>query len=164
MIVGIDPGSEQSAYAVIDLKGQPVRHGLVPNEDLADAALPPNFDARVYIEWLSNQGQAVGATTFDTARWIGRFEQQFLDRGFDPTLVPRRDIKLWFLGQPNGRDSQITNAVCDRYGGSLAAAKGVKRAKGPCYGMRSHIWQALAVALYVYERHTTPVSPQAMRA
>ena len=93
-------------------------------------------------------GMAVGAEVFETVFWIGRFIQAWSMGGaFDRwSRVYRKDIKLHLCGSMRAKDSNIRQAILDRFGGKTKAL-GSKREPGPLYGARSHIWSALAVAI-----------------
>ncbi len=173
MIVAIDPGTTRSAFVMLDRQGNATVYDTLPNEDVTYAitqawVVKPDLDPPrvIAIEKMARMGAMVGASTFETARWIGRFEAE-LEYRFQPfdfdmpeiRFVPRTSVKMWFLGTPKGKDSQVTRAVAANLGSTPTELKGVKKHKGPLFGIKGHEWQALAVARYVYEHDTTPVSP-----
>jgi hypothetical protein len=145
--VGIDPGTEQSA--IVAWTG--TRIGLklfASNEDIMKV-LRQRRDNPVINKWplviemIHSQGMPVGAETFMTCVWIGRFME-----AYDPTLVQlvRRDhIKNQICGTPRANDSNVRQALLDRFGGSKAI--GLKKSPGPLYGISNHLWSALAAAI-----------------
>jgi hypothetical protein len=87
--------------------------------------------------------------------WIGRFIQAW--RSPDSAkLVYRRDVKLHVCGSPKAKDPNIRQALID-----LLGPAGTKRAPGPTYGVRSHAWAALGVAVTaagICPEHTKPAT------
>jgi hypothetical protein len=65
-------------------------------------------------------------------------------------MLPRKDVKLHLCGSPRAKDANIRQALLDRYGGKEKAI-GSKHQRGPLYGIRSHLWAALAVAVTYQE-------------
>ena len=57
-------------------------------------------------------------------------------------LVYRKDVKLHLCGSPRAKDPNIRQALLDKLG-----PVGTKRQPGPCYGVKSHAWAALGVAV-----------------
>lgn len=101
----------------------------------------------VCIEMVACYGMAVGAETFNTCLWIGRFVERWnYLNGVTPKLIYRRDIKLHHCGTAKAKDSNIRQALIDKYG-----PPGNKKAPGGTYGISKHMWAALAVAAYVHE-------------
>ena len=78
-----------------------------------------------------------------TCVWIGRFTQSAIMAGADVHLVYRKDIKLHLCHSVLAKDSNIRQALIDRWG-----APGTKKAPGPTYGITNDVWAALAVAIY----------------
>jgi hypothetical protein len=89
---------------------------------------------------------AVGASVFETCVWIGRFMQVSQQAGSDFSRVFRRDIKLHLCNSPRAKDGNVRQALIDRLG-----PQGTKKAPGPTYGVKSHEWAALAVAVYGWD-------------
>ena len=58
-------------------------------------------------------------------------------------MVYRRDVKMWLCGTPRAKDPNIAQALRDKYGDP-----GTKKNPGKIYGVKSHLWAALAVADY----------------
>lgn len=147
----IDPGPNVSGYVVYDA-GKVLRSGVTETASLLAqvralevmSMSPP----RLAIEMIASYGMAVGETTFDTCRLIGRF-QEACGFGDNPTrfrLVYRKDVKMHLCGSMRAKDANIRQALIDRYGGDSAIGK--RATPGPLYGVKSHAWAALAVACY----------------
>ncbi len=160
MILGLDPGTVQSAYCAL-AGGIPEETATVPNETMLDmltgrlGAWLPASDI-LALEMVASYGMPVGKDVFDTVRWIGRFEQAWAHRGGIVTLVYRREVKLFHCETSKANDASIRAALLDRYGPGRALAIGTKAAPGPCYGIRKDEWSALAVALTA---EGNPVAP-----
>lgn len=60
--------------------------------------------------------------------------------------MTRRAVKLHLCGSMRAKDGNIRQALVDRFGGQ-AQAVGTKKAPGPLFGLSSHRWSALAVAV-----------------
>lgn len=142
-ILAIDPGQLVSGWAILD-DGVPGRSGIYQNAAmLADVAkvLP---DTLLAVEMVASYGMPVGKEVFETVRWIGRFQQAFC-RPEAVHFVYRRDVKLELCGSMQARDAHIRQALIDRLG-----PVGTKKKQGPLYGVKSHAWAALAVAVTAY--------------
>lgn len=87
----------------------------------------------------------VGKEVFDTCIFVGRFQQSWRDPNA-VRLIYRRDVKLHLCGNARAKDSNIRQALIDKLGPA-----GTLRAKGPLYGVKSHAWAALAVAVTALE-------------
>ncbi len=89
-------------------------------------------------------GMAVGREVFATVFWSGRFAQAWSEHhgnGGTWSMLPRRAVKLALCSSMKAKDTNIRQALLDRYGGAASAKKG-----GPLYGLKSHMWSALAIA------------------
>jgi hypothetical protein len=62
-------------------------------------------------------------------------------------LVYRRDVKLHLCHSPRAKDANVRQALIDRLG-----PQGTKKNPGPTYGMKSHLWAALAVGVYAMDK------------
>ena len=152
MIVGIDPGTTQSAYCEL-FDGKPQSSAIVPNAAMLDMLRGrygncwlPDSDL-LAIEMVAAMGMPVGKEIFETVRWIGRFQEAWEKRGGTVQLVYRREVKLFHCESSRANDATIRAALLDRYGPGRAIAVGTKASPGPCYGIKADCWSALAVAL-----------------
>jgi hypothetical protein len=152
-VLAIDPGNEQSAFALIDAATcRPLQVDKVDNAylseclQLAGVAVP--FPDVVAIEMVASYGMPVGREVFETCVWIGRFLE--LAAWAEPDLIYRRDVKLHLCQSSKAKDSNITQALVDRFAsGAPNKGKGTKAAPGWFYGFRADIWQAYALAVLV---------------
>jgi hypothetical protein len=161
-ILAVDPGTEQSAWVVLS-SGNTIMgdtrieaHRISPNSELL-VALPLGLGIGrhcdiVAFEKVESFGMAVGREVFDTVFVTGRMFQMVYDAGWalSVSMVPRRDVKLHLCGQARAKDANIRQALIDKFGGKEKAV-GTKKAPGPLYGIKSHEWAALALAVTVAE-------------
>ena len=151
MIIAVDPGNEQSAYLIWG-KNKVEGMGIVSNYDLK--AMLKNANKKEYIlviEMIASYGMPVGETIFETCLWIGKFLEMWDREIFSKSkLVYRKDIKLHLCGTARAKDSNIRQALIDKFGGREKAI-GKKANPGILYGIKKDLWQALAVAIFYSE-------------
>lgn len=150
--LAIDPGTTQSGWCLY-YDGKPQGSGVAENEEIllmirrhADDFGPVSVLA---IEMVASYGMAVGKETFRTVWWSGRFAQKWEDYPYETgTLleVYRAEVKSEICKSQKANDTSIRQAIIDQYGGKDAAI-GKKATPGPLYGVKSHAWAALAVAI-----------------
>ena len=146
--LAIDPGPEQSAWLIHDSRTDQISyHGIEHNElvvdRLRDDAFLWGYVDRVSIEKVESFGMAVGAEVFETVFWSGRFAEAA--RNLVLERVTRRAVKLHLCGSARAKDTNIRQALIDRYGGPAAIGK--KATPGPLFGISKDVWSALAVAV-----------------
>ncbi len=147
-LYAIDPGTESSALVAITADG--VKGGILPNQVWLDWLRAVVFipELHLVIERIESFGMAVGKSTFETVFWSGRFVEAFEARKVGTwSSIGRRDVKLALCGTARAKDANIRQALIDRYGGPSAIKKG-----GPLYGLKSHLWAALAVGVAYQEQ------------
>ncbi len=151
-VMAIDPGPVESGFALIDAGTcLPLEIGKISNHVLLDMLMKnPHFLTRGYdlgsIEMIASYGMPVGKEVFETCVWIGRFQQA---APIGMRLIYRRDVKLHHCGSVKAKDSNISQALIDRFAsGEPNRGKGTKAAPGWFYGFRADIWAAYAVAVY----------------
>jgi hypothetical protein len=137
-LLAIDPGNEESGWVLLR-GGRLERMGITPNPELLAQLDDINAD-HMAIEMVDYYGMTVSYTVFDTARWVGKFEERW---GRPLTLVYRKRIGYHFCNSPRAKDSSINAVLKDRFGG-----KGTKNAPGFLFGVKEDIWAAVAVAVY----------------
>lgn len=142
IILAIDPGPTQSAFVRWD-GSRVIQCDWVVNAFVRDIVAMRHHDETIAIEMIASYGMAVGASVFDTCVEIGRMVQAAEGRA---TMVFRRDVKLHLCGSARAKDPNIRQALLDRFG-----PVGTKKNPGPLYGVKSHIWSALAVAVTASE-------------
>lgn len=144
-ILAIDPGTDSTAYVGWD--GEKVTCAeFVSNEMLLSWlrwSEREKFDV-IAIEMVACYGMAVGKEVFETCTVIGRIEEIFRDH--PPIRVFRKDVKLHLCQSMRAKDANIRQALIDRLG-----PQGTKKNPGPTYGIKSHLWAALAVAAYAHD-------------
>jgi len=142
IVLGIDPGTEQSGWALFDGK-RVINSGVSPNTDMRIMVALTGAD-HVAMEAIASYGMPVGREVFETCIWIGRFIECASTRPV--RLIYRRDVKLHLCGSPKAKDGNIRQALLDKLG-----PVGTKKEPGPLYGVKSHTWAALAVAVTAAE-------------
>ena len=155
LILAIDPGSVESGWCIIDGL-EPVAFGKTQNGDLLTmlagygdyARLLRDCDMHV-IEMVASYGMPVGADVFETCVWIGRFWEAWraVSFGDDPMLVYRKDVKLALCGTPRANDANVRCEIQHRLG-----KVGTKKEPGPLFGVKSHVWPALGVAIVANQK------------
>ena len=149
-IFAIDPGTEQSGWVVM-IDGAIIDSGVWSNEELLKRVAILPWDYVLAIEMIASYGMAVGKEVFATCVWIGRYMQA--SRNPDAVrLVFRKDVKLHLCGSPRAKDPNIRQALIDLYeptGGGKTPQIGTKAKPGPLFGVSTHAWPALGVAVTV---------------
>ena len=139
VILAIDPGTTQSGYCLL-VNDRVSASGVQANEDMLRTVRASTADG-LAIEMIASYGMPVGKEVFETCVWIGRFQEAWPElRTTRP--VYRRDVKLHLCGSPRAKDANIRQALLDKLG-----PLGTKAAPGPLYGVKSHAWAAVAVAV-----------------
>ena len=156
-ILAIDPGSEQSAlvWYCASTRGV-VLYGILPNEEVA-RMLPELAELAdvLVLEMIASYGMPVGAEVFETCTWIGHFERAWPGARY---RLFRRDVKMHLCGSARAKDSNIRQALLDRFGPGKQKAVGIKSARGPLYGIKKDLWAALAVAVTWEDQFQPPHS------
>jgi hypothetical protein len=144
MILSIDPGPKVSGL-VTYRDGKVTAAAVFPNEDALYMVQSVQADHFAY-EMIASYGASVGAETFQTCVWIGRFVQAWLSRlnKDDSTVIPvfRMDVKKHLLHSHSGNDAAVRAALIARFG-----EVGTRKNPGPLFGVKSHAWAALGVAV-----------------
>lgn len=143
MILAIDPGNIESAYCLIEKETyKPIEFGKINNHELLYKI---NFRGFEYydefvIEMVASYGMAVGKEVFDTCVWIGRFIEA--SKSNKIKQIFRKDVKMNLCNSMKAKDSNIRQALIDRFG-----VVGTKKKKGWFYGFKADIWSAYAVGV-----------------
>ncbi|MCA8018094.1 hypothetical protein [Burkholderia metallica] len=150
LILAIDPGTTQSGWCEYEADTHRVLDsGVFPNAELLARLERPSRADALSIEMIASYGMAVGREVFETCVWIGRFQQAWRDPDA-VRLIYRRDVKLHLCGTTQAKDPNVRQAIIDlfpRVGGGKTPQIGTKSQPGPLYGVSSHAWPALGVAL-----------------
>jgi hypothetical protein len=159
MILAIDPGNDQSAYLFYEeLTRKPILWDIVENEAIRTMLDNAEHCNTLAIEMVQSFGMPVGKSVFETCVWTGRFIERYLvPRRISVPVerkvitVTRKDVVLYLCGTHRAKDKNVRQAIMDRYGSTRRAAIGIKAAKGPLYGISTHCWSALGVAITAAE-------------
>lgn len=150
ILLAIDPGTVQSGWVEYSTDAPRVLDcGVMPNDKILHALEHAGRSDTLCIEMIASYGMAVGRETFETCVWIGRFQQAWRDPEA-VQLIYRRDVKLHLCGSSKAKDPNIRQALLDmfpRTGGGATPQVGTKKQPGPLFGVSSHAWSALAVAV-----------------
>lgn len=158
MIVGIDPGPEQSAMVTLRETDYGLRVSAFNLESNA------KIDERLFmgsdygspvlaVELIGHYGTGMpaGKTVFETCFWIGAFIRTWRIRSL---LIHPKTISAHLCGSARAGKPHIRRALMDRFprtGGGKRPEIGTKADPGPLYGMKTHLWSALAVAMTYHD-------------
>jgi hypothetical protein len=154
IVIGIDPGPEESAFVVWDgekiLRAGEMGNGLLLYEfQYRENLTPPMKDAAIAIEQIRGFGVIASDKLFDTCHWTGRFVQAWGENVC--RMVPRKKVIAHLCGLgAKGNDRFVREALIARIG-----EPGTKKEPGPTYGLSGHKWAALAVAVTHYDSVTS---------
>ena len=146
-VLAIDPGSERSALVWWD--GAKIKAAsIVANEHLAAALTDTWPDTHLAVEKIVSLGMPTPNTVHETNWWAGRFFQAWKQASSIRTAerVTRMTIKLHLCGDSRAQDSNIRQALIDRFG-----PPGTKKKPGVTYGLKYDLWQAFALAVTVHD-------------
>ncbi len=150
-VLAIDPGNVQSGYVIWD-GNSCLEKAIISNNDLISNIYKLHFDM-CYIEMIACYGMPVGSSVFETCVWIGRFMQEIKNCKTDLVeLASRKEVKMYWCQSNRAKDANVNQAIKDRFGDKGSKKNGYN----PHYNdehvkMKSHMWQALALAVYAYE-------------
>lgn len=142
-VFAVDPGYERSAFVEFD-GSKVVDHAIEPNGSIMLRLSARDYHAVVF-EQIEGFGMPVGREVFETVFWTGRMYQEAFRWSRYVDRISRKAVKLHLCQSVRAQDASIRVALLDRFGGS--AAKGTKKQQGPLYGLKSHEWSALALAI-----------------
>jgi hypothetical protein len=164
LIYAIDPGPTKSAFVVWDgsrvIESGWTENGFVRQhmQDFLSVGVFWEFEdnhppRRLAIEMVACYGMAVGAEVFQTCVEIGRFREAAGRHTGDENiqLVFRKDVKIHLCQSMRAKDANIRQSLLDRFG-----PVGTKKTPGPLFGVKSHVWSALAVAVTASETKEIP--------
>jgi hypothetical protein len=139
LILAVDPGTTISGWVLFD-GHRVLDSGNDPNAKVRAMIRASEADT-LAIERFEARGMAIGDDSIETMLWTGRFVECW--RAPESVrLVKRSAVKSHMCGTQKAKDPNIRQAAIDAVG-----APGVKANPGPTYGVTSHAWQALAVAV-----------------
>ena len=128
IVVGVDPGTHQSAFVVWD--GERIKdHGILQNDLVAGVLRnyghqrdPVKADVVVF-EQVESFGMAVGKEVFETVFQTGRLFQIVSDIA---ERMTRKEVKRNLCYTTRANNANIRTAILDRFGGK-EAAQGLKK-------------------------------------
>lgn len=154
IVLGIDPGTTESGWCILWKEaGKVVSSGVWSNAAIrhllrhpssftfGDLGIDGTGIGLLAVEMIASYGMPVGREVFETVLWIGRFDEAWWSRG-GAKLVTRSEVKLALCGSPRAKDPNVRQRLID-----ILGPQGTKRDPGPTYGVKSHAWPALGVAL-----------------
>lgn len=150
-LLAIDPGNLESAWVLLDVDTcRPIEFAKEPNAEVRWRLRGSIAAGHTAIEMIASYGMTVGREVFETCVWIGRFSEALAGVHLaEPTLVYRRDVKLHHCHSAKAKDSNIRQALCDRFAPGVGNyGKGTKDAPGWFYGFSADVWAAYAVGVY----------------
>lgn len=157
MLLAIDPGEKTSGVVLFDRdKWRVIESRNSPNEHLAiviaagymigaDDVTRYEFES-VVCEKPMPMGQPLSGNLVETTLWCGAFwwAAMFCTPWH---WITRNQVKVAICGRCKGiKDAHVLTGVQERFGGR-EKCKGTKKQPGPCYGVSSHAWQALAACV-----------------
>ena len=150
IVVGIDPGPEACGFCIYDNRGPRVieAHKALPIvEPLTALDIYAGQAALVALARVQSYGIA-GSSLLRTSETGGRLWQCSEALRLPTVLLYRREVLrgLDVTGKGN-RDALVRERLIEMHGGERRKAQGTKKEPGPLYGVASHAWQALAVAV-----------------
>jgi hypothetical protein len=160
-IIGIDPGPVESAYVVWD-GVEILSHEKFPNDCLAARLEHPqtwffNGPVCLVVEKLACYGMAVGAEVLETAWSSGRFHEAFAGQA---NRLTRLEVKMHLCHDSRAKDTNVRQALIDRFGGPAAIRAGQKSKPrkglpetpaGALYGISGDEWTALALCITFWD-------------
>jgi len=150
-VIGIDPGAKQSSLVVWDSVAKVITYkGILDNDHVPFCVRSAPSKSIVAIEQLRGYGLRVGNDTFDSIWWSGVFAEAAKSAGMPFYMLPRADICNHLTDNPKCGDKGIRDALIDRYG-----EQGSRKEPGRLYGIKSHMWAALAAAVVAGETEGT---------
>ena len=150
-ILGIDPGTTESGWVIYDTENHSIiDKGISENNETIELIDTMDFDVMA-IEMVASYGKPVGKETFETVYWIGRFAEKARNFGISvERYYKKTDINPAICFNSNVKDAMIRRALLDMFpktGGGKEPSIGTKKQPGALYGISSHMFPALAVAL-----------------
>lgn len=148
-IFAVDPGPEKSGWVLFNTHSERVAGcDVSPNDEIKrQLALTHGLKPLLAVEMIASYGMPVGREVFETCVWIGRLIEFWHPLRFE--LIYRKDVKMHLCGTPRAKDPNIRQALIDKLG-----SPGKKSDPGPTYGVSSHAWAALGVAVTASETLT----------
>lgn len=151
-ILAIDPGPEESAWVLWNgqfILGKAIENNEFLISKIRNLVMPSAPHILALEEVRNTYGMPAGISICKTIFWTGRFYEAWQTSipNSQIVLVPRIDVKMYLCKTAKARDSNVRQALIDRFG-----KPGNKNNPGILYGVKKDMWQALALAVYVYDK------------
>ena len=159
-ILGIDPGTRESGVVLWDSETvlyRRVQDNYSLRDDLRNG-FPVGADV-VVMESMTPY--ATGYTTMATLLFLGRLFEICDETQRKWYQVTRQAVVKHITGRAHAKkpdtrnnDTRVRDALIARFpatGGGKVPQIGIKAQPGPLYGMATHMWPALAVAITWFE-------------
>lgn len=155
ILIAIDPGPTTSGVVVYDTDAQRVTkaHAELVWPDVR-RLLSDHLLSGAGVVCERTQAGPPSGDVVRTTEVVGRV-MEFCDSTRTPLeLLYRRDVLATLGVSARGsKDALVRAALIDLHGTSKALAVGTRRAPGPLYGVTSHAWAALALAVAINLRN-----------
>ena len=162
-ILALDPGTTQTGWCIVGPDLRVIKHGISNNHYVLNMLADVEAD-KLATEMIASYGMPVGKEVFETCIWIGRFMQAW--RAPDSTIIVyRKVVKMHLCGTTRAKDTNVRQAIIDLYepsGGGATPQIGTKARPGPLYGVSTHIWPAIGVAIVAHHQSKTLQLPDAL--
>lgn len=154
VVIGIDPGTNESGYATILSDYSILDAGKITNEDLlgyvnARSSTP----IELVVESIQSYGHAMGKSTIETCYFIGRLLQVADEGGVPLTLYPRPEYARSICACMKVNDAIVRRSLISRFGGDKKGEP-LEKLKG-----NSDKRSAFAVAAYHLDLKRYPKEP-----
>lgn len=144
--IAIDPGPTESAWVRMDGEAALLDFGYQENADVLDLIRSVSDVDYIVQEDFISQGMSVSTVNLKMMKWMGKFDVN------DQWLYLANSAIRWHLcNDRRAKDTNIRQAIMDRYGSTRHDAIGTKKHPGPLYGVTDHVWSALAVGMTYLE-------------
>ena len=146
MVFGIDPGP--SEHAIVGIDGITVakfdEHSMLERFGVGDVVAYEQF-----APFAHSIDDGSMRTIFETGRLVERIRTASVERraAIDIVGIRRQQAKLYLVGSARCGDAQVRAALIERFGPTKQQAVGTRGNPGPLFGITSHHWAALAIAV-----------------
>lgn len=158
IVLAIDPGNVESAYAFLRMENGALILGdfaKVENAVLLDMVRiyrEPGMAAA--IEMIASYGMPVGREVFETCVFAGQLREAMRD--VPVHYVYRRDVKLNLCNSPRAKDTNVRQALIDRYAKhDFKNGRGTKKNPDFFHGVSRDCWAAIAVGVTYLDKLNT---------
>jgi len=157
-LFSIDPGESESGWILLDVDTINKKIMIIDryhsvNKDIFKIILKfsvTNPRIIIVIEDIVSYGMAIGQTTIETIKYIGRFHQKALDLNLKNIyFIDRPSIKLNLCHNRTAKDGNVIRSLKNRFGefGTIKNQQPLYKLKGMPSGMLNHVWSALALSI-----------------